>query len=299
MQSTSLPTLVSIIALWLASVDSARAHSGDMANAGSETIDVWVVTGLIAAAALYAAGIARLWRRAGRGAGVPAWRVIAFFTGLAILALALLPPLDTWGAQLFSMHMLQHELLMLVAAPLAVAGAPLGVFLWAFPPAGRKRLAAALTSTPVPLVWGALVQPLTAWTLHAAMLWLWHVPRFFQAGLADDGVHALQHLCFLLSALLFWSALIGARTPLRHGAAVLYLLTTLIHSGMLGALLTFSPRPWYPAYAGRTEAWGISLLEDQQLGGLIMWVPAGVVLMLAGLLFGAKVLWPHSIDRRA
>ena len=72
----------------------------------------------------------------------------------------------------------------------------------------------------------------------------------------------------------------------------MYLLTSAIHTGMLGALLTFSPRAWYPAYAGKTEQWGLTLLQDQQLGGLIMWVPAGFVFIFAGLLLTARLLSP-------
>lgn len=277
---------------------AAHAHSVEEASlyAGAEP---WVILALFTAGVLYAAGLRRLWRQAGKGAGMPYWRVGCFFSGLALLAIALLPPLDTLGGQLFSMHMLQHEVLMLGAAPLIVTGMPLAIFLWAFPAAARKRIAVLPKNRLVQQAWQWITRPMTAWTLHAAVLWLWHVPRFFQAGLLDDDVHAWQHFSFLAVSLLFWSAVIGRQNALRHGVAVLYLLTTLIHTGMLGALLTFSPRPWYPAYDGRTQAWGLSLLEDQQLGGLIMWVPAGFLLLAIGLVFAAKLLHPDSAGRQA
>lgn len=277
----------------------ARAHAASDSVLLVANADPWIVAGLFAAAGLYAAGIVRLRRHARPSAGVPRWRAVCFFAGLAVLAAALMPPLDALGAQLFSMHMLQHELLMLAAAPLIVAGTPLAVFLWAFTPAWRKRIAGRLRGPAIQGPWHALTRPLAAWSLHAGVLWAWHAPRLFQAGLLDNAVHALQHLCFLIAALLFWSSLLGAQSTLRHGTAVLYLLTTLIHTGMLGALLTFSPRAWYPVYAGRTEAWGLSLLEDQQLGGLIMWVPSGFVLLLAGLALAAKAIHPQSARRRA
>ncbi|GAB3550190.1 cytochrome c oxidase assembly protein [Noviherbaspirillum agri] len=282
------------VILGIACAPLAHAHSGAEGGGLLADVDPWVVAGLILAVALYALGTLRLWRHAGRGAGVPVWRAACYFAGIGIVALALLPPVDQWAEELFAAHMLQHELLMLGAAPLLVAGMPLGVYLWAFSPAWRKRVATVSRWGPLQSSWRWLTQPLVAWSIHALMLWVWHVPRFFQAGLLHEGVHVAQHLCFLISALLFWSALAGTRSPMRDGSAVVYLLTTLIHSGMLGALLVFSPRAWYPLYAGRTEEWGISVLADQQLGGLIMWVPAGLVLMLAGLLFAAKVLRPVS-----
>jgi cytochrome c oxidase assembly factor CtaG len=113
--------------------------------------------------------------------------------------------------------------------------------------------------------------------LHGAALWLWHAPRLFDAGLESDAVHALQHASFFWTALLFWWTVFRR---VRTGTAVLYLLATLIHGGALAALLTFSPAP---LYAGAT-------LESQQLGGLIMWVPAGYAMLLAGLLAFNRLL---------
>jgi putative membrane protein len=101
--------------------------------------------------------------------------------------------------------------------------------------------------------------------------------------------HSAQHLSFLLSALLFWWSLFYARGG-RHGAGVLYIFTTAVHTGILGALLTLAPTVWYPAYAGKVQAWGLTPLEDQQIGGLIMWIPAGVVYTVAGLFLFAATL---------
>jgi cytochrome c oxidase assembly factor CtaG len=134
--------------------------------------------------------------------------------------------------------------------------------------------------------------------IHAAVLWGWHAPALFQATLHNEWVHAAQHISFLGSALLFWWALIhGRRGAGEYGLAVLYLFTTAIHSGLLGALLTFARSVWYPDYIGRTESWGLTPLEDQQLGGLIMWVPACLVYIAAGLVLFAK--WLQESERRA
>jgi len=273
---------------------AAVAHGTDdhasAAAAGVWLVEAWVLAGLLLAAGLYASGLFRLWSGAGRGAGVAEGRAACFAAGLALLCLALLSPLDALGAELFSAHMVQHEMMMLGAAPLLVAGRPLPVFLWAFPEHCRHRIAGATRLPAVHRTWRALSSPFSAWSLHAVVLWAWHVPRLFQAGLESEFVHACQHASFLASALLFWSSLNRSAARRGQAAAVLSLLTTAIHTGMLGALLTFSTHAWYPLYAGTAPRWGMAALEDQQLGGLIMWVPAGFLFVAAGLAAAAKAI---------
>jgi cytochrome c oxidase assembly factor CtaG len=138
---------------------------------------------------------------------------------------------------------------------------------------------------------------MTAWWVHAAALWLWHIPSLFQATLENDWIHSAQHVSFLGSALLFWWSLFYAHGKGRYGASVLYLFTTAVHTSILGALLTFATTIWYPAYIGTTSAWGLTPLEDQQLGGLIMWIPAGLVYVVAGLVLFAG--WLRESERVA
>jgi putative membrane protein len=210
---------------------------------------------------------------------------------------ALVSPMHPAGEVLFSAHMLQHELLMLIAAPLLVLGRPLIPFLWGLPPGWRRR--AGLLSKPrwVQATWNAFTSPFIAWLIHGVALWAWHVPRIFEATLDSDLVHSLQHFSFLASALLFWWALLRRRNAgMEYGAAVLYVFTTAIHSSILGALLTFSSVVWYPAYSATTSAWGLTPLEDQQLGGLIMWVPGGIVFVAAGL--ALLRAWIDESERR-
>jgi putative membrane protein len=165
-------------------------------------------------------------------------------------------------------------------------------------PAGWARTAARWAGSPGwRRVWGVLINPFIAWLIHAAVLWTWHIPALFQATLDDEFVHALQHLSFLLSALLFWWAVIQGRPRASgYGVAVLYLFTTALHSGFLGALITLARTVWYPAYEGTTTSWGLTPLEDQQLGGLIMWVPACSVYVVAGLALFAG--WLRETERR-
>ena len=224
--------------------------------------------------------------------------VFFFAAGWLTLVLALVSPIHSLGGFLFSVHMTQHELLMLVAAPLLVLGRPLVPFLWALPRAAARSLGRWSRLAWWRKSWAFVTNPFVAWLLQAVILWGWHAPALFQATLTNDWMHALQHASFLFSALLFWWALIhGRRRALGFGMAVVYMFTTALYSGLLGALLTFASTVWYPTYIGRTAAWGLTPLEDQQIGGLIMWVPAGLVYIAAGLALFAG--WLRESEKRA
>jgi putative membrane protein len=194
--------------------------------------------------------------------------------------------------------MVQHELLISIGAPLLVLGRPLIPFLWALPLAWRRTIGAWSQHGGVTWPWGLVSKPASAFVLHGAALWGWHLPRFYQATLTSELLHSLQHLSFLLTALLFWWTVFTARGgELRRGGAVFYLFATLLQTGALGALLTFSRTLWYPAYATTVGAWGLTPLEDQQLGGLIMWIPGGLAYVAAALvLFGQ---WLAESERRS
>jgi putative membrane protein len=133
--------------------------------------------------------------------------------------------------------------------------------------------------------------------LHGLALWGWHLPALYQAALGSVVIHATEHICFLATACLFWWALIHGRYGrLGYGIAVVFVFVTAVHSEVLGALLTFAPRVWYPLYAARSSAAGLDPLEDQQLAGLIMWIPFGVIFLIVGLaLFAA---WLGEAERR-
>ena len=244
--------------------------------------DPGVVIPLAVSALLYARG-------ARRKRGVTAGQMAFFWTGWMMLALALVSPLHPLGEVLFSAHMVQHEILMLVAAPLLVISRPLVPMLWGLPFGWRRAIGRRTKSPAVQSVWRRLTDPLSTWWIHAAAIWIWHLPPLFQATLTSDWIHTAQHLSFLLSALLFWWSLFYAHGRMGYGASVLYVFTTSIHTSILGALLVLTPKIWYPAYAAGTAAWGLTPLDDQQIGGLIMWVPAGVVYLGVGLYLFA--LW--------
>lgn len=240
----------------------------------------WLIVSLSLAAALYAIGMSQLAHAA--DSPLLKWRAAYFFAGLAALVIALVSPLDAMGSELFSAHMVQHEILMLIAAPLIVLGKPLAVFTWALPASRRSPVARPFQANEWRVIWRGLTAPLSAWSLHAIALWTWHAPFLFQASVRNEAVHILQHTIFFVSALLFWWALLKSRA---NSTGALYLLTTMIHTGLLGALLTFAPVVLYPIYLASAPDWGLSALEDQQLGGLVMWVPAGFILLYGGLAF--------------
>lgn len=252
----------------------------------------WVLALLALSAFLYARGVWRLWASAGWGRGIGKPAVIAFASGWLTLVLALASPLDTLGGRLFSAHMVQHELLMVVAAPLLVLGRPLAAWTWAFRAPTRQRIGKAVQAPWLASTWGALTDPVAAWCLHATILWLWHVPALFSAALRHDGVHALQHTTFLASALFFWWTVLGRdpRTARGTGVAVASLFTTMLHTAALGALLSLAPTPWYRPYIPTTTALGMDPVEDQQLGGLVMWVPSGFAYLIAALALLGRML---------
>jgi putative membrane protein len=249
-------------------------------------VDPFAITVLTLTAALYAIGCARVHvRRAD---------VAAFAAGWLVLAVALLSPIATLSEALFSVHMTQHELLMLVAAPLLTLGRPLVPILMALPVQRRVQLGVATRSR----VAAALLAPATVFLLHAAALWVWHLPVLYEAAVRSDSIHLVQHMCFTGTACLFWWGILRGRYGrLGYGAAVFYVFATSVHSAGLGALLTFAGRPLYPLYAARAHGHGVDPLVDQELAGLLMWIPAGVLFLVFGLAIFAA--WLGEAERRS
>jgi putative membrane protein len=261
--------------------------------------DPWVVAPLALSLALFLAGRVRLGRRAVRGAPDLARRTGAFLVGWAALALALVSPLHQAGERSFTAHMIEHEMMMLLAAPLLVAARPLAVMIWAFPARGRRLLGRMARGGGIATAWRRATDPLTATLVQAAALWLWHTPALFDRALASDGWHIAQHLSFLVSALLFWSAMLqGARR--NRGLAALCLFATSVVSGALGAMMAFSVSPWYAGYARLGMApFSLTPMQDQQLAGMLMWVPGGLIHALAALAAIAAILTaPHPASAR-
>jgi cytochrome c oxidase assembly factor CtaG len=256
-----------------------------------------VVVPLLLMAAIYAVGVQRTWRKAGFARGVTRGDVACFILGWLALVLALVSPLHAWGSMLFAAHMAQHEVLMLAAAPLLVLSRPVAPLLRGLPRWCVRGLLMVGRWTTWRTFWAVITDLFVAWLLHAVILWMWHLPSLFDATATSDLVHAAQHLSFFLSALLFWWAALHERPRAAgFGLAVLYMFTTAVHSGALGAIVTFANSSWYASYSQTTRAWQLTPLEDQQLGGLIMWIPACSTYIIAGLCLMAA--WLRSSERR-
>jgi len=203
-----------------------------------------------------------------------------------MLAIALVSPLHWLGERLFTAHMIEHEIVMALAAPLIAVARPLGAFLWALPKSTRIALQHIFKGRAFSTLWRVLTVPLNATILHGIAIWIWHAPVLFDAAVTHVAVHRLQHLSFLGTALLFWWALIRR---CDYGAAAGHLFVTMLHTSVLGALMALAPRVLYHAQTSEAPQWGLSPLEDQQLAGVVMWVPAGTVYAGAVLAFAA--LW--------
>jgi putative membrane protein len=258
---------------------------------------------ILLSTAAYILGLVNI-QRAHRGAILKPWRIAAFFAGTLLLVLALLSPLDQLAASYFSAHMSQHLLLMLGAPPLLMASHPMIAWLWCFPPTRRKRLSRWWAGRGyVRRAIGILLHPVVVWTGATVALWFWHMPRPYAWALANENVHAFEHACFFLTSLAFWYVLFEprGRALMGYGGAILFGLNFGIQNGFLGAILTFARHPLYAAYQGTaaTGMFGLGALEDQQLAGVLMWVPAGIVHL--GLLLSLLVNWlksaGHSPDR--
>lgn len=261
------------------------------------TLALPITLPLTMVALLYAAGAFRLWRRSARSRPLRLRQALLFATGWAILAAALVSPLHALGERVFTAHMIEHELLMAVAAPLLVASRPAAAMMWALPVKLRLAFGAAGQAKVLRAVWAAVSRPLAATFLHGVAIWAWHVPALFEAALAQGVLHYAQHASFFGTGLLFWWVLLPrSGREQAYGSAVMHLFFTSLHTGLLGVLLLVSPRLWYPVNAAGAELWSLSPLEDQQLAGLVMWVPAGLIYGGAALLLAG--LWIRSSGQR-
>jgi len=221
---------------------------------------------------------------------VPRWRMWSWLGGLGAIVLALASPIEAFDTTLFSVHMIQHLLLTMVAAPLLVMAAPITLLLRVSTPEVRRRwILPVLHSRAVSVV----SFPLVAWALFAGVMWFTHFSPLFDAALDDDGLHRLEHALYLGSALLFWWPVVGADpSPHRmsHPARLFYLALGMPLSSFLGLVIFSAQTVLYDHYLALDRDWGPTPLEDQQLAGGIMWVGGDAAFVLALLLVVAAWL---------
>lgn len=282
--------------LLLALPSAAWAHPGHPHGAGPGwTLDASVTLPLALALLLYGIGLVRLWRRSHRGHARLRREARLFAAGWLVLAAALVSPLHEAGERSFALHMIEHELIMLVAALLLAISNAGPVLLWGLPTGARRGIGQVLHAPAVETSWNAVSSPWIATALQAVALWLWHAPALFDRALASEGWHIAQHLSFLVTALIFWWSIGEAQARGRIGVAVFCLLVTVCVGAALGALMALSSSPWYAGYAamGMTP-YGLTPEQDQQMAGLIMWIPGGVVHMGAALVILFRWLTPQE-----
>ena len=292
--------LVLAVIVTVALPGAALAHGGDVpAPSFPGLLLEWrfepMVLALAALAAIGWLVLRRRVQRAHPGHPPNGWRDAAFLGGLATLVIALTSPIEAYEGQLFSVHMLQHMLIQLVAAPLLLLGAPATLALRAASPSVRTPLTAILHSRAVAI----LSFPLLAWILFAAVNWGWHFSTLYDQALENRWLHDLQHVTFLGAALLFWWPVVGAdpaRWRLPHPVRLFYLFLAMPQNSFLGIALMSAPPSLYPHYLGNARDWGPTPAVDQGIGGMLMWVGGDVAFLLAmGLVVAA---WVRAEDRR-
>jgi putative membrane protein len=231
------------------------------------------------------------WLRLAKRASNPPAGATTFLSGWIVLTLALTSPLHEAGERSFTMHMIEHELIMLVATLLLAVGNSGAILAWGLPRPLRVALGGSWKS-PLQALWKRLTEPVTATAVQAVVMWAWHAPPLFDRALESAGWHMAQHFSFFASSLLFWRAMLHPRERgSGYGVSAACLFATSLIGGALGALMSLSSSPWYSQYAamGMTGI-GLDPIDDQRLAGLIMWIPGGLVHGAAALALAYKWL---------
>jgi cytochrome c oxidase assembly factor CtaG len=232
---------------------------------------IWVAVAL--SVYLYARGAQQ------RRRGADPRHQTAFALGVVSIVAALVSPLEPLAESLASAHMIQHLLLIAVAAPLLVVGNAARTTLLGLPRRTRSIAHRVLRRCGFVLRRYAGV----GIAVHIGAIWFWHARGPYDAAVRSSGVHALEHLSLFGTALWAWSSVLGVPARRRRGPAMLWLFALSAQSAVLGALLTFAPQPWYRSYQDTTTAYGFDQLDDQRLAGAIMWVPGCSVYLVAAL----------------
>jgi len=262
----------------------------------SWTMPPAIVIPALTIALLYVRGVRRV--RTQMPAHFPGWRVAAFLAGLVMLVVALASPLDAFGGLLLWAHMLQHVILMLVAPPLLLLGAPGVPLLRGLPGSiAKDAIGPFLAARRLRQVADWLTHPVCGWLALVGSTWAWHVPAAYQLALRSPGWHAAEHACFVAAALLFWWPIVQpwpSRARWPRWTMLPYLILADLQNTLFSALFTFSGRVIYPFYATVPRLGGVTPLDDQVAAGAIMWVPGSIAFLVPAVLVMAGILGPRS-----
>jgi putative membrane protein len=267
------------------------------------SLDPIAVIAIPLAAILYTRGLRSLGpRRPFHGS----WRPWSFYLGLLAVAIALLSPLDHLADELFFAHMTQHMLITMAGAPLVLLGAPMIPMMRGIPRGARRKVVIPIAkSLPVRMFLRILTRPLVAWPLYTFLIIGWHFPVFFEAALEREAVHTLEHVLFATGAYVFWWNIIDPH-PLRPNLSYLvrvpYIFISVVPAFVLGAFLVFAGTAWYAPYQTSAPLYGFTGLEDQQLGGVIMWIPGSFIIgaaLVIDLFLAARTEQEAQLAREA
>ena len=222
------------------------------------------------------------------------WRLAAYLVGLILLGVALMSPIDVLGGQLFTMHMIQHLLLVMIVPPLLFLANPLPFYTWGLPGVARRRAGRLLNRrATVRRALHALTAPGLVWMAFVAVFLGWHDPTAYNAALRSDAIHDLEHLTFFGTAMLFWWLVVGAGPRLRSlsRAVRIGLLLGVVPVNMAaGVAIAFASQPIYTYYTTVPRLWGLTVMLDQMIGGVIMWIPGSMMFILAALILISRLV---------
>ncbi len=257
---------------------------------------LWPAVGIIVSGTLYLRGWRALQRT--RARELPRWRPVCFFGGLLALWIALASPIDALDDFLLSAHMLQHFILMSVAPPLLVLGAPLVPMLRGLPRWMVRGLRPAFASRTVHGVAHALAHPAVAWLVMNVAYLGWHVPQTFELTLRSEAWHNTEHMCFLFTSIAFWWVIVEpwpSRARWSRWMVIPYLLTADVVNTILSAVLAFSGKVLYPSYAAAERISRLTPLKDQVLAGSEMWVLNSLVFLVPVAVIVVRMLSPRGL----
>ncbi len=286
---------------YLAGASTVYANGG--LDAGRNPLAAWSTNpipsfGLILAAYLYLTGLSR-WHRPTHP--ISRWQRISFFSGLVVIFIALQSPIDAIAGHMFSFHQLQHILIRMVAPLLILGGAPLTPMLRGLPSWALLGLVRPIVSNSLARsAYYRLTNPVVATIIFLGVLYLWQVPVNMNLALRNDLVHHLMHLTMTFSGFLFYWLVIDPkphRSRLHYGLRVLYLGLIVIPNTMLGVALVFAKAPIYSAYVEAGQLFGMSTMTDQEIGGLMLWVPGDMMSILAAGI--VMILWYQKEEEQS
>lgn len=254
---------------------------------------------LALAGTFYTRGWWRLRQRQRHGRLATNWRLLSYLTGLIIIGLALMSPIDILSQQLFLMHMTQHLLLIMIAPPLLLITNPMPFILWGLPTSWRLKVGRVIgrllhRKHPLRRNLRLATAPGIIWLAWVIMIFGWHDPTLYNAALQYGWVHDIEHLTFFAAGMLFWWHVTGAGPRLHKQASLLgriaFVIGAIPPNMLTGVVLAFASQPIYTYYTAVPRLWNLSVMADQQIGGVIMWVPGSMMYIIAALILLSRLL---------